>query len=114
MKRQFSFLGVVFALLATLSCGTPYIATNPEPPSALLTVECRSASVQQIMQLLRSARAKDIRTITDPGGQKITAAFTPADTPPSMLAHIVQLIHDLDGVISVDLAENHQAVRENF
>lgn len=114
MKRQFTFLGVTFALLAALSCGTPYIATNPESPSALLTVECHNASVQQIMQLLRSGRAKDIRTITNPGGQKITAAFTPADTPPAILAHIVQELHDLDGVISVDLAENHQPIRQNF
>jgi hypothetical protein len=116
MKRQFSFLWAAFAILVALpGCG-PYIPTNPTAGSAQVKVECRGAPVirQMVLELLRSGRGKDISVGADGSFLEITAAFSPADTPPGKLAQILQDLNDLNGVLHVEVAENLHPIRQNF
>jgi hypothetical protein len=114
MKRQFSFLWVTFAILVALQGCGPYIPTTAASGSALVTVECRDASVRQILQLLRSGRGKDISVRDDGACREITAAFRPEDTPPGKLAQILQDLNDLNGVLHVEVVENPHPIRQNF
>ena len=112
MKRRFSFLWVAFAILAAVSGCSPYIEPSRTPTSALVKVECQNASQRQIMELLRLGRARDI-TVT-PDGSCITAAFSPDDTTPERLAQILQNLHDLSGVLHVEVVENPRPILRNF
>ncbi len=116
MKRQFAFLWVAFAILVTLPGCNPYIPSNPTEEPALLKIECRDAPVirQRVLQLLRSGRGKDISVGTDGSCLEITAAFTPADTPPGKLAQLLQDLNDLIGVLHTELVENPHPIRQNF
>ena len=114
MKRQFSFLWAAFALLVALPGCIPNIPQNPMPGSALVKVECRNASVRQILELLRSGRGKDISVIADGAETEITAAFSPADTPPGKLAQILQEVSDLSGVLHAEVVENPHPIRQTF
>ena len=115
MKRQLPFLWATFALLAALSGCSPYLApSNPAPASTLVKIECREASVQQILQLLRSGRGKDITVVADGTSMEITAAFSPADTPPGKLVQILNDLNSLNGVIHADVVENPHPIRQNF
>lgn len=104
MKRRSSFLWVAFALLAALQGCSPTLQPTQTPVSALVRVECHNAPVRQILELLRSGRARDISVAAD--GSWITAAFDPADLSPGKLEQIMQELTDLDGVLHVDVTEN--------
>jgi len=112
MKRQFSFLWVAFAILAAFSGCSPYLEPSRTPSSALVKIECENASLQQIMELLRLGRGRDI-TVT-PDGSYITAAFSPDDTPPEKLAQIVKNLSDLHGVLHVEVVENPRPILQYF
>lgn len=114
MKRQFSFLWVVFATLAAFPCCSPgtYIQSDTAPESALMRIDCYNAPVQQIVELLRSGRGKDINVAAD--GSYITAAFRPADTPPRRLEQIIQDLSNLSGVLHVEIMENRRPIMQNF
>jgi hypothetical protein len=114
MKRQFPFLWAAFALLVASPGCIPNVPPNPTPASALVKVECRNASVRQILELLRSGRGKDITVVADGADAEITAAFSPADAPPGKLAQILQDLNDLNGVMHVDVVENPHPIRQNF
>jgi len=114
MKRRFPFLWVTFALLAALPGCNPYIPSTPTPGSALVKIECRNAPERQILELLRSGRAKDISVVADGSCLVITAAFSPANTPPEKLAQILQDLNDLSGVLYVEVVENPGPIRQNF
>jgi hypothetical protein len=114
MKRQFSFLWVAFAILVALPGCSPYLSSTQTPGSALVKIECRDASVRQILELLRSGRGKDINVVADGSGTEITAAFSPADTPPGKLAQILQDLNDLSGVLHVEVVENPHPIRQNY
>ena len=115
MKRQFSFLWAAFALLASFPCCTPsYVSSSPSQTSALVKLECHNAPVNQILAYLRSGRGKDITVVPDGSAQLITAAFSPADTPPEKLVKIVQYLTDLEGVLHVEVAENPHPIRQSF
>ena len=114
MKRQFSFLWVAFACLVALSDCSPTIQSNQTPRSALVKIECYKASEQQILHLLRSGRARDIKVVTNGSSMEITAAFSPADTPPEMLAQVIQNLNDVSGVVHVELVENPRPIMQNF
>ena len=114
MKRQFSFLWVAFAILVALTGCGPYIPTNAASGSALVKVECRDASVRQILELLRSGRGKDISVRGDGSCQEITAAFSPADTAPGKLDQILQNLNDMSGVLHVEVVENPHPIRQNL
>jgi hypothetical protein len=116
MKRQFSFPGVVFALLVGLAGCSPYIPSTPEAGSALLKVECRDVPMirQMVLDILRSGRGKDISVRTDGSCLEITAAFIPADTPAGRLAQLVQDLEDLNGVLHTEVVENPHPIRQTF
>lgn len=112
MKRQFAFLWVAFAILVAFSaCNPSYQATQP-PTSALVRIECHNASIQQIVEILRMGRGKDISVAND--GSYVTAAFSPEDTPPGRLAQILQSVQGLVGVLRVDVQENPRPIRQSF
>src|SRR6202034_658276 len=73
---------------------------------ALVKVECRDASVRQILELLRSGSGRDINVRDDGSCREITAAFSPADTAPGKLEQILQHLNDMSGVLHVDIVEN--------
>jgi hypothetical protein len=112
MKRRLSFLWAAFAMLGTLSGCIPAIRSNPTPGVALVKVECRDASVRQILELLRSGRGKDISTMADGSCLHITAAFSAANTPPGKLLEILQDLRDLKGVLQVEVEENPHPVKQ--
>jgi hypothetical protein len=120
MKRRFSFLWAVFALLAALPGCTPYIPSSPTATetvgSVLVTIECRDAPNVQpsILQLLRSGRGKDISARSDGSFLEITAAFIQTETPSGRLAQIIELLKGMNGVINVEIAENPRPIRQNF
>ena len=114
MKRRFSFPWVAFAALGTFSGCIPDIPSNPMPGVALVKIECRDASVRQILELLRSGRGKDISTVADGSCLHITAAFSAANTPPGKLQEILQDLHDLKGVLQVDVEEDPHPIKQNF
>jgi hypothetical protein len=104
MKRRFFFLWVVFVTLVTFCGCSPASQTTQTPVSALVKVECHNAPVRQILELLRSGRARDISVAAD--GSSITAAFNPADLTPGKLEQIMQELNDLEGVLHVEVMEN--------
>jgi hypothetical protein len=112
MTRQISFLWVAFATLAAISGCSPAIQSNQTPSSAVVKVECHNAPVRQILELLRSGKAKDISAAAD--GSCITAAFSPADMPPGKLEQILQELTDLSGVLHVEVMENPHPIVQNF
>jgi hypothetical protein len=114
MKRQFSFLWVAFAIPVALEGCGPYIPTDAASGSALVKVECRDASVRQILDLLRSGKGKDISVRDEGSCREITAAFSPADTAPRKLGQILQDLNDMSGVLNVDIVENPHPIRKNF
>jgi hypothetical protein len=114
MKRPFSFLWVAFAILATFSGCNPSIQSNQTLRPALVKVECQNASTREILQFLRSGRGKDISVATDGHYTEITAAFSPADTPPGKLQQILQYLNDSFGVLHVEIVENPHPIRQNF
>jgi hypothetical protein len=120
MKRRFSFLWAVFALLAALPGCTPYMPSSPTATetagSVLVTIECRDAPNvrESVLQLLRSGRGKDISTWPDGSFLKITAAFTQTDTPSGRLSQILELLKGMNGVLNVEIAENPRPIRQNF
>ena len=115
MKRQFSFLWAAFAFLVALPGCIPNVPQNPTPGSALVKVECRDAPVvRQILVLLRSGRGKDISVENDGSCLEITAAFSPADTPPGKLAQILEDLNGLMGVLHAEVVENPHPIRQNF
>ena len=114
MKRQCSFLWVTFALLVALQGCKTYISSSPTPGTALVKVECRDASVRQILELLRSGRGKDISVVTNSSYVEIMAAFRPAETPPQKFEQIVQDLNGLSGVLHVEVVENPHPIRQNF
>ena len=117
MKRQFSFLWVVFALSAALAgagCG-PSSQISQTPTSGLVKVDCFNASAQGIMDLLRSGRGRDIAVRNADGAtMEITVAFSPADTPAWKLAQILRDLNGLSGVIHVEVMENPSVIRQSF
>ena len=114
MKRQISFLWVTFVLFTAIQGCNPYAPVTPTPASALVRIECRNASERQILELLRSGRGKDISIVNDGPCLEITAAFSPADTPPAKLVQILQDLNGLNGVLHVELVENPHPVKQNF
>jgi len=116
MKRQFSFLWVAFVLVAALPCCSPNIASAPTSGSALVKVECRDASDvrEMVLQLLRSGRGKDISVKTDGACLEITAAFSPADTPPGRLVQVMEDLNNLGGVLHVEVVENPRPILRDF
>ena len=117
MKRQFTFLWVAFAFLVALPGCTPYyVPSDSMPRSALVKVECRDLPDvrQNVLQLLRSGRGKDISLKTDGSCLEIAAAYTPADTPPGKLEQILQDLSNLNGVLRVEVGENPRPIRQNF
>ena len=114
MKRRFTFPGVAFAILAAFPGCSPTIQTSQTPQSALVKVECQNASVQEILYFLRSGRGKDISVTADGPCMEITAAFSPADTPPEKLTQLLQYLNDLGGVLHVEVVENPRPIRQNF
>jgi hypothetical protein len=116
MKRPFSFLWAAFALLLALPGCSPYLSpSNPTPGSALVTIECRDATAErQILELLRSGRAKDISVRADGSSLEITAAFSPEYTPAGRLGQILQDLNELNGVLYVEVVENPHPIRQNF
>jgi hypothetical protein len=116
MKRRFSFLWVAFAILAAIPGCNPYTPSSQTPQSALVKVECRDFPDvrQSVMQLLRSGKGKDISVGTDGFCLQITAAFSPADTPPVRLAQILQNLNNLSGVLHIEVVENPHPIRQGF
>ena len=115
MKRQFSFLWVAFALFAAFPACGPAIQSTHTPGSALVTVECQNVSQRQVVELLRSGRGKDVAVaVADGFSVRITAAFSPMETPAWKLAQVLQDLHGLSGVIHVDVEENPRPIRQNF
>jgi len=117
MKRQFTFLWAAFAFLVALPGCSPYILpSDPMPRSALVRVECRDLPDvrQNVLQLLRSGRGKDISMKTDGSCLEIAAAYTPADTPPGKLEQILRDLNDLNGVLHVEVGENPRPIRQYF
>jgi hypothetical protein len=114
MKRQFPFLWVAFATLVALPCCSPYIPSGPTSGSAMVKVECVDAPVRQILELFRSGKGKDIKVVNDGFSLEITAAFSPADTPPAKLEQIVQQVNNLSGVMHVEVVENPSPIKQNF
>lgn len=112
MKRQISFLWGAFVLLAGFPGCSPSFQATQTPTSALVRVECHNAPVRQIMELLRSGRAKDISVAPD--GSCVTAAFNPADTSLRMLEQILEELNDLNGVLHVEVMENPHPIMHNF
>ena len=114
MKRRSAFLWVAFAAVIAFSACGPYIQTSQTLSSALVKIECRNASVQQILLLLRSGRGKDITVIgTDPS-LMITVAFSPVETPAWRLAQIINDLQEMSGVLSVNLQENPRPIMQSF
>jgi hypothetical protein len=111
MKRS-SFLWVVFVLLAASQGCSPSNQTTQTPVSALVKVECHNAPIRQILELLRSGRARDISVAAD--GSLVTAAFDPADLTPGKLEQIMQELTELDGVLHVEVMENPQPIAHNL
>lgn len=118
MKRRSSFPWVTFVLLVTFvtpaafqGC-SPFIDPTQTPVSALVRVECHDASVRQILELLRSGKAKDISVAPD--GSWVTGAFDPADLWPGKLEQIMQELNGLSGVIHVEVMENPRPIVHNF
>ncbi|HEV2482068.1 MAG TPA: hypothetical protein VGS79_20525 [Puia sp.] len=112
MKRRSSFLWGAFVTLAAFSGCSPAIQPIETPTSAVVRVECHNAPVRQILELLRSGRAKDISVAAD--GSCITAAFSPADMPPGKLEEIMEELNDLTGVLHVEVEENPRPIVQNF
>jgi hypothetical protein len=112
MKRQISFLWVAFAILVAFLGCSQYSQPAQTPGSALLKIECRNASVRQILELLRSGGGKDISVSDD--GSEITAAFSPAYTSAGRLMQIFQDLNNLSGVLHVEVVENPHPIRQNF
>jgi len=114
MKRQSSFLWVIFVTLAAFPCCSPSYQTNQSlTTSALVRVDCQGASIQQqVLEMLRAARGKDISVVDD--GACVTAAFSPMDTSPERLAQMVQKLNNLPGVTRVEVVENPHPIRQNF
>ena len=115
MKREFSFLWVSLALLATLQACTPAIQSAQTPGSALIRVECENASANGIVQLFRGGRGKDITTVaSDRAVTRITAAFSPEYTPPYRFAQLMRDLNNLPGVLNVEVVENPRPILQNF
>jgi hypothetical protein len=118
MKRQITFLWAAFAFLVALPGCNPYYtpSISMPPRSALVTVECRDLPDvrQNVLQLLRSGRGKDISMKTDGSCLEIAAAYMPADIPPGKLEQILQDLNNLNGVLRVEVGENPRPIRQNF
>lgn len=114
MKRRSAFLWVTFALFVALPGCSPSIQTAETPRPALVTVECEDASVRQVLDLLRSARGKDIAVQKEGYIVGIKVAFSPEYTSAERLT---QILHDLDnmgGVIHTEVVENPRPVKQGF
>jgi len=112
MKKLF------FPLLAILLFSACY-ATQPaaEDLNASYLIQVESvpdiATRQEILLILRRARAKDVRIDVTGNTMTIDAAYYKADNDIGLLASMADNIRLISAVISVDLRDNPTVVREN-
>jgi hypothetical protein len=110
-KMLFPFL----ALLFFGACETTMPAVSDLGESYLMEIECVPgvATRNEVLLLLRRARAKDIRFDTMGGDMTIQAAYYKADNDIGLLQSIADDLQRIGTVVHVELRDNPHVVRES-
>jgi hypothetical protein len=106
-------LFIVFAILC--GCETVMPLSHAEE-SSLIWIECKNETTVRltVTQLLRSIRAKDIEVGEDGFVTNIQAAFGNTDFPRGKLEEIKDKLEEMNGVLHVEIRENHSIIRQSF
>ena len=109
---------VFFPLLSVLflfACETPMQVSENLNDSYLMHVECLSgaATRQEVLLLLKRARARDVHVDETGTNVTIEAAYYKSDNAVDVLEGIADDLRQLGGVIYVELRDNPRVVREN-
>ena len=111
MKNVLLFFCVAAFLLP--ACGSVAPLTSIEA-SVNIRVECKDepGARRAVLQMLRMAKARDIRETREPSYLEIQASYYVEDNSLSKLQEIEDLLR-LDGdVIYVEMMENHNVVKQ--
>ena len=109
---------VLFPLVSLLlytACAPSLPVTGNLDDSYLLHVECASdaSTRNEILLLLRRARAKDVHTDVVGGAMTVEAAYYKADNDIGVLQEMVDNIRLVGTVTFVEIRDNPRVVREN-
>ena len=112
MKNVILFFLAAFFLLP--ACGSVAPLRSMEA-SVNIRVECNDEpSIRQsVLQLLRQAKARDVRENRQPACLEIQASYYVEDNTPDKLQEIADLIRMQSGVLFVEMLENHNVVKQN-
>lgn len=109
---------ITVAIISVLFCaGCASVGEIQSNENAtFIKVECRNEkSVQQyVMQVLRSAKARDIEFSRDGISLNIKAAYLDMDTPASKIGDILHDLQETPGVFEVQVGRNVRPVRQIF
>jgi uncharacterized membrane protein YhiD involved in acid resistance len=111
MKNVILFFWVAFFLLS--ACGTVAPLSSMEA-SVNIRVECKDEPGvrRTVLQLLRQAKARDVRENKEPSYLEIQASYYVEDNSPSQLQEIANLLQMQSGVLFVEMLENHNVVKQ--
>ena len=112
MKNVILFFLAAFFLLP--ACGSVAPLRSMEA-SVNIRVECSdNPGVRQtVLQLLRQAKARDVTENRQSTNTEIKASYYIEDNSPSRLEEIADLIRMQNGVVLVEILENHNMVKQN-
>jgi uncharacterized membrane protein YhiD involved in acid resistance len=111
MKNAILFLCVAFFLLPACGSVAPLMSMEA---SVNIRVECNDdPGVRRVvLQLLRQAKARDVRQNKEPSYLEIQASYYVEDNSPSQLQEIANLLTMQSGVLFVEMLENHNVVKQ--
>jgi hypothetical protein len=112
MKNAILFFLAAFFLLP--ACGSVAPLRSMEA-SVNIRVECSdNPGVRQVvLELLRQAKARDVRESKESSGTEIQASYYVEDNSPDKLEEIADLLRVQSGVFFVEILENHNVVKQN-
>lgn len=112
MKNAILFFCVAFFLLP--ACGSVAPLRSMEA-SVNIRVECKDEPGirQTVLQLLRQAKARDVKENKQPTYLEVEASYYVEDNSPDKLGEIADLIRMQSGVLFVEMLENHNVVKQN-
>lgn len=111
MKHKILFFGVALFFLS--ACGSVAPLVSPEA-SVNIRVECRDdpGIRQMVLGMLRQAKARDVRETKTPSYLEIQASYYADDNSPGKLNDIANLLELQNGVLYVEMQENHSVIKQ--
>ena len=110
-KLLFPFFVIVFFS----ACVTPMQVSVDPNQSYLVHVECVPGATtrNEVLLLLKRAKARDVRVEDGGGGMTIEAAYYKADNDIGFLESIADDIRLVASVVEVEIRDNPNTVRQN-